>query len=271
MKIFDFNIHLPDTSDIGGVNEKVHSEIVASGGDLIGRVSKLDFLKDITGANFMVFNSSLVLKEENFVIEVRKHVPLSAFTLLVDFRSPDGFKQIEAAHAQGFSCIKFHSYHQNIRKEDYPAILALCKHAEARGLSICLDGSYGTSFMIENDIIEFICCVSRNISKVPVIVLHSGGLKCMEIFLLAMERKNIYLEMSATQSIYEGSRIHEDLAFIYNKIGDERVLFASDSPYFEFADSVRCAKKILEQSGFDEGKQKNIFYANATRILGLKA
>ena len=62
MKIFDFNIHLPDTSDIGGVNEKVHSEIVASGGDLIGRLSKLDFLKDIAGANFMVFNSSLVLK-----------------------------------------------------------------------------------------------------------------------------------------------------------------------------------------------------------------
>ena len=271
MKIFDFNIHLPDTSDIGGVNEKVHSEIVASGGDLIGRVSKLDFLKDIAGANFMVFNSSLVLKEENFVIEVRKHVPLSAFTLLVDFRSPDGFKQIEAAHAQGFSCIKFHSYHQNIRKEDYPAILALCKHAEARGLSICLDGSYGTSFMIENDIIEFICCVSRNISKVPVIVLHSGGLKCMEIFLLAMERKNIYLEMSATQSIYEGSRIHEDLAFIYNKIGDRRILFASDSPYFEFGDSVRCAKKILDQSGFDDGAQKNIFFANATQILGLKA
>lgn len=271
MKIFDFNIHLPDTSDIGGVNEKVHSEIVASGGDLIGRLSKLDFLKDIAGANFMVFNSSLVLKEENFVTEVRKHVPLSAFTLLIDFRGPDGFKQVEAAHAQGFSCIKFHSYHQNIRKEDYPAILALCKHAEAKGMCICLDGSYGTSYMIENDIIEFICCVARNISKVPVVVLHSGGLKCMEIFLLALERSNIYLEMSATQNIYEGSGIYEELSFIYKKLGDERVLFASDSPYFEFGDSVRCAKKILDQSGFDEDAQKNIFYANATPILGLKA
>ena len=57
MKIFDFNIHLPDTADIGGVNEKVHTEIVASGSDLVERVSKLDFLKDIAGANFMVFNS----------------------------------------------------------------------------------------------------------------------------------------------------------------------------------------------------------------------
>ncbi|MEZ4938056.1 MAG: amidohydrolase family protein [Crocinitomicaceae bacterium] len=266
MKIFDFNIHLPDLKD-DGVNDRVATEIHATNQEMIERLDYVYDLKKVHGGNFMVFNSSLFMENDEFAKYARSQTDTAAFTLLIDFRAANVYEHIEAGIAAGINCIKFHSYHQQIDSSCYPKIIEICKYAEEKGLIICLDGSYGTSKMIQYDIVDFICTIADAITKTTIIVLHSGGLQCLKILLLALEKSNIYLETSLTLPWYEGSSIEQDLAFMYKKMEDHKILFATDSPYIPFQDGYDATIRFFEKHGFSSEFQEGVFYHNAIQLL----
>ncbi len=145
MKIFDFNIHLPDMA-FDDVNQRVHSEMIASHSQLIERAEKYYPLEKVEGGNFMIFNPRFYQEEDQFNAHFRSKLNQSAFTLLIDFRSPDVFDDIDKGIVAGINCIKFHSYNQQIESSHYETIIKICKYAESKNLIICLDASYGTKY-----------------------------------------------------------------------------------------------------------------------------
>jgi predicted TIM-barrel fold metal-dependent hydrolase len=256
MKIFDFNIHLP-------IDKKVDSELIATNRDLIDRYSNLQL--DIDAVNFMIFNSNL-FDEGNDFIKYKKSEKICSYTLLVDFRSPIVFEKLERAIASGINFIKFHSYHQKITSADYHSIIKICKFAEQKNIKICLDASYGTNKMLKYDIIDFICTISDHITKTPIVILHSGGIKCLEVMLLALERSNIYIETSFTLPFYIGSTIEQDLAFMYKKVDKYKIIYGSDSPYVNNKESIDISYNFFERHKLSY-LIDDIFYNNAINLL----
>ncbi|WP_205618992.1 amidohydrolase family protein [Rubritalea marina] len=251
------------------MNDRTATEMSANHDELIKRLDQVSFLPKLAGANFMVFNSSLFLSGDAFAVYARRKVKKVALTILIDFRDSDCIRHIEAARAAGTHCIKFHSYQQQITIDDYKVIVELCKYAESLNMAICLDGSYGTAYMTEHDTVDFICCVARHITEVPVIVLHSGGLKCLSICLLALDRPNIYVESSISLTWYLGSSVEQDLAYMYKKLGPNRVMFASDDPYFKFDEALNDAQSFYNRHKFSDEFLDRVFYQNAVDLLEL--
>lgn len=269
--MFDFNVHLPcrKSNDVGG---RLADEATMSLDELKrcydSHRPKLS--KATMGANFMLFNEEYPFGGHalsQWISEVRRDWTRAAFTQLLDFRRDRvdiALDYLWECHVDG---IKFHSYVQKIGESDFSLVLAAAKAAAERGLFICIDASYGTTRLYDNDNLRLAALLIREIRNTPIIILHSGGARCWEAMLLALEEPNVYLETSFTLPYYRGSSIESDLSFIYRKIGIDKVLYASDFPYVSLEESTKSIGDFFDRFEFSHGERSAILSENAYALL----
>jgi hypothetical protein len=271
MKIFDFNIHLY-SKERGELSEQLKFNTQLSANDLIIGFDKYkDHLlsSGLNSANFMLFNQEIILDSElnKFIDKVDHEFPNSSFTLLFDFRNKSFIENINLAKSLGFKFIKFHCYTQNILESEFNQILECCKVAENIGLGICIDASFGTTGLYKYDNLKLSAYLSENITKAPIILLHSGGARVFDAMLIADLCPNVYLETSLSLEYYSGSSIMQDFAFAYKKIGLHRVLYASDFPYKKVDGAINDIINLCDMYGISDVDKENILYNNAIKLL----
>ena len=264
MKIFDFNIHLPKESIAKNTNLTIVDEQNISFEELKTSYEKniLPKAKLLNGLNIMIFNKKLFKTKEknNFFAFVKKYVNNCLFTTLLDFRDKNCIEQLEIAYSLGVRGLKFHSYIQNISNNEINKILQLCQKAEELNMFIAIDTSYGTLNLYKNDNLQLATLIANKIKKSPIILLHSGGARVLEAMLIAESQKNIYLETSFSILYYINSSIEQDFAFAYKKIGTNKVLYGSDSPYTDLEKSISFTLKYLQKYNFSDIEIENIFF-----------
>jgi predicted TIM-barrel fold metal-dependent hydrolase len=269
--MFDFNVHLPCRQG-EGVRGRLADEASMSLDELKRCYATYRTLlgKAVMGANFMLFNEDYPFGGHALarcISEVRRDWSRVAITQLLDFRRD----RVDAALDYLLEChvdgIKFHSYVQKIDESDFPVALAAAKAAAERGFFICIDASYGTTRLYDHDNLRLAALLIREIRSVPIIILHSGGVRCWDAMLLALDGPNVYLETSFTLPCYRGSSIESDLSFIYRKIGIDKVLYASDFPYVSLEESTECIGYFFERFGFSQGERDAILGENAHALL----
>ena len=269
MKFFDFNVHTPLVSQ--NVDKMVNSELSMSPKTWLNNYNnnyKIKINNELDGANFMIFNSLFFNNEKKInILNSIGSDNLYSLTLLVDFRNKDVYNHLDEAKNKGIKCIKFHSYVQKIEKSDYNLIIKICQYSQSLGLNICIDASYGSIEMYKYNNLELVSVIAKHITNSAIIILHSGGLRAFEAMLMVLDRDNIYMETSFTLPYYKGSRLVDDLAFIYKKIPVNRILYASDSPYIDLKDSIDIQLEFFEKNNFLNKEIENIFYNNAVELL----
>jgi len=223
----------------------------------------------LSGANFMVLDPNFFMKfsdvsqwTEYIQMDIEKY----CITGMFDFRNPDVVNAIGIAFGAGVKGFKLHSYIQEIKENDFAAVLTAAQYAEKLGMFICVDTSYGTSKMYDCDNLKLSAFLSDFI-KAPIILLHSGGARIWEAMLLAEDKPNIYLESSFTLPSYEGSSIESDIAFAYCKIGTHRVIYGSDHPYISIEDGIDNFLRFCEKNRFTANEIQNMMYNNASELL----
>lgn len=246
----DFNIHLY-TKDKSNIEDQIVEDTELRPEDLIRNILRYEEHFKNSGvlqANFHLFNSYVFDFEgfDNFTSIVNEEFPGSTLTLLYDFKNTDTARYLKAVKSGGFSFIKFHCYVQNITMKDFDKIVEISIEAEKLGLGICIDASYGTNKIYTNDNLALAAQILNKVNITPVILLHSGGPRIFETMLLALQNKNVYLETSLSLDFYEGSRIWEDYAYAYKRIGLERILFASDFPYQPVDEALKTFSRFVE-------------------------
>ena len=269
--MFDFNVHLPCRLDLNTEGRILDDR--GMGVDDLRRCHAMhhDVLKkELAGANFMLFNEELPYDNSpigDWIQEVRRTWGVAAFTQLLDFRRKGIETALDRIAAAGINGVKFHSYVQRIGESDFQNVLVAARLAEERGFFICIDASYGTTWMYEYDNLRLAAQIIREIKSVPIIILHSGGSRYWDARLLADDGANVFLETSFTLPYYYGSSVEGDLAFIYRKIGIDRVLYASDFPYIPLGEAVGCIEQFLEKYKFSTSEREAICGGNARRLL----
>ncbi len=155
MKIFDFNIHLPCHLFGNETNKLIANENTLTSSELqfCYETYLPTFKKYIQACNIMLFNQNIHHEHgiDSFIKKVKQDLNGSLFTSLIDFRRDDALTYLDKAIQDGIDAIKFHSYSQKITNSDFSSIINLCKYAEAKGLIICIDTSFGTSKMYDYD------------------------------------------------------------------------------------------------------------------------
>lgn len=268
MKIFDFNIHLPDAlcDDVNVVIDQDLSLDLAS----ISRglnVHKKHF-NNINQANILLFNTSLLDHDITILDQEFKGVFEKCYmTNLIDFRRTDIEEYIRRAKDSGISAVMFNSYLQKIANKDFESVLKVCRIAEQLQLIVCIDGSYGTSKMYEYKNMQLACYIADNITKTKIVIVHSGGYNIIPAMLLALDKKNVWLDTSFSLSYYLNSSVEIDFAFAYRKMDYKRIVFGSDHPYIRLEQAISDHQGFFERHKFPSSAVEDIFFNNACSLF----
>lgn len=268
MKIFDFNVHLPFIKD-EDVNKIIDNDMhLDAKGIVNGFKAHQPQLSLLEGANFLLFNLDLFSESiEAFKLVASRILDYTAITALVDFRRHDLLEYLEKVKIQGAKAIMVNSYLQQISEQDFLNVYQALKFAEKNDLIICIDGSYGTSKMYQYDNMKLACFAADLVSGVPIVIIHSGGLRVKEAMLLAFDKPNVFLDTSFSLPFYLNSSLEQDYAFAYKKIGTNRVLYGSDIPYLNSENAVNIHSHFFKKYKFSDSDIENIMFKNALNLF----
>lgn len=268
---FDFNVHLPTTES--EVEDALQAEASMAVPEMLDALAKVEdqIEPNVEQVNLMLFNPTLFVGErpddfDSVVGRLHEIAPESVLTTLVDFRHSDALQAVDRAKEAGVDGLKFHSYFQNIGSSDFQDALQVALRAQCNEMFLCVDTSYGTSRMFSHDNLEFGAFLSEYVEKVPLVLLHSGGLRALEAMLLAESKSNVWLETSFSINYWRGSRVEKDLAFAYDKLGPGQLLYGSDFPYVGMEAAIEETVDFFEHHGFNSNEIVTILHENANRL-----
>ena len=162
---------------------------------------------------------------------------------------------------EGFLGVKIHPDYQGcyINDEGYVKIVN-----EARENDLIVLTHAGVDFAYPDDVHCTPTLTKELLKKAPhekFVLAHLGGEKLQEEFLDAFADDKIYFDTGyVLRSINE-----EILKKWLARVGDGRILFATDSPWSDIKGDV----DILKSFNLDEKTKEKIFYKNAKKLLGI--
>jgi len=266
--MFDSNIHLPCGPE--GLDDRWCDESSMGQRELLGCFNyHLPTLKEkIDAGNFMLFNKNLTPAEAAiFSSVVRESFSEARFTVLGNIHNQAEAQRLECLKKAGIDAVKFHCYFQKIGEADFPKVMALAKVAVDLEMPIFIDTSYGSTGMYRYDNLRLAAFLLEEITTVPVVLLHSGGARILEAFLLADACPNVYLETSFSLPYYLGSSVERDMAFTYKKIA-ERVIYGSDFPYVDMDTSISKFITFSQSWGFSDSQVESFLNTNVKEVFG---
>lgn len=265
MKIFDFNIHPccleNDTIDLIEFEKNLNILDFKK----IFLKNRSNYKTNFLDCNFMILNTDFFKKKQNLNKIVNSDFKKTLFTALIDYNIENIGQYIENVSDSKIDGIKFHSYIQRIEEKHFNKIVDICIKIENKIKFICIDTSYGSLGLYKYDNLKLAIKILEKIKKIPVILLHSGGSRIIDAMHIAMDTPNVFLETSFSLPFYMNSNIEKDMAFVYKKIGCERVLYGSDFPYVSFKESISQTKEFFNKYDFSDKNIENIFYNNVQR------
>ena len=265
--MFDCNIHLPCKekelddlwSDERGMGEKELLECFEQ--------HRQTLQDKIYAGNFMLFNENLKAREAlSFTSVVRNTFAYARFTVLLNIHNPKESERLLSLKNSGIDAVKFHCYFQKIEKKDFSRVMELSKVAASLNMPIFIDTSYGSAGMYSFDNLRLAAFLLKEITDVPVVLLHSGGARILEAFLLAASCPNVFLETSFSLPYYIGSSVEQDMAFAYKKVSD-KVIYGSDFPYVDMTNSLEIFLKFTQDWKFTDVQIEGFLSSNIDRVF----
>jgi predicted TIM-barrel fold metal-dependent hydrolase len=265
--MFDCNIHLP--CGVSALESRLCDERNMAINELIAcfRYHLPKLKSRIDAGNFMLFNERLPPEEVAvFTALVREEFANARFTAICNVQNKNEFERLELLKHGGVDAITFHSYFQKISDNDFPQVLALAKTAADLNMPILIDTSYGSIAMYRYDNLKLAAFLLEEIKSIPIVLVHSGGARIIEAFLLADACPNVYLETSFSLPYYLGSSVEQDQAFAYKKLS-ERVIYGSDLPYIDIDESLSCLLTFTKKWGFSDTQVDGFLNTNINKVF----
>ena len=163
---------------------------------------------------------------------------------------------------RGFKGVKLHPDYQG-EFIDSPAYIRILECAREYGLIVVTHAGVDNGFPGEP-----VRCppdrLKRLIDRVPYnkfVLGHYGGHLMWDEVYETLADCDVYFDTAYTLSEIEPNLFTR----IVNRLGSERVLFATDSPWRDIAEEA----DILRSFGLNKETENRIFYENASRLLGL--
>ena len=174
----------------------------------------------------------------------------------------DDYKRdIDFVVSLGLKGLKFHPEYQNFTVDDL-RLLRIYDYAISRGLMLLFHAGLDPSFPApyKSSPRQF-AAVADAMGGGVIIAAHLGGHGQWYEVANYFEGRNIYIDTSMGSDYYT----QEQFLSIANRLGADRLLFASDSPWGSAEREIRAIKSLP----LDEKSKELILSDNAWRLLGL--
>lgn len=176
-------------------------------------------------------------------------------------------RRVEAVVAQiarrGFAGIKLHP-----RLNEYDPLDAKCiaavDAAGQHGLVILLDTLFrrrGLATLHAPDVIDHIAAACPD---TRILLLHATGPTMLELYEIVRANPNLMLDMSFTIMRYPGSRIDDDMRFLFATT-DQLITIGSDFP--EYSPAAMLERFTQLSAGIEPHRIENICHRNLERLF----
>jgi predicted TIM-barrel fold metal-dependent hydrolase len=188
--------------------------------------------------------------------------------VLANFADSSAFDLLESLKYNGVKAVMFHPYLQSITRQQWSAAISFARHAEKLGMFLCICTAYGSKQLYDIEVLPFAKAIVDSV-RCPVILTHGGGAKVLEAMLLADKYPNIFLETSFSLPYWLGSSVELDFAFAMRKLGVDRWLYGSDSPFIPMRQALDNHFQFFQRHLFTDSDIEKIMGGNAFKFLDL--
>ena len=179
--------------------------------------------------------------------------------------NPQFREELDRIADLGLKGIKLHPEYQGCFA-DAPETVAVVREATSRGLWVVFHAGADVGMAPP------IHCTPQRVLRlreaVPdarMILAHMGGYRLWDEVEQLLPGHDLYIDTSFCLPNHPDR--HEQFARIIRKMGVDHVLFGSDSPWTDQADSLQAACRLFDTFGFTEEERSAILGGNALAIL----
>jgi hypothetical protein len=207
-----------------------------------------------------------------FVAEAVARYPtkLLAFASVNPVTSANPANELEQAVLKyGFRGLKLHPRRQRFGVNETNEVTVVVRKAAELRIPAMFDAfRYGPRALRDTSL-ELIERVAETVPEADIIIAHMGGNRLFDALTLARSSRRIYFDVSLILARYKGSSIEQDIAYAIRRLGADRCIYGSDHPDVELGESYTLMKEYLDNHGFSEDEQAEIFGGTIERLIGL--
>jgi len=170
-------------------------------------------------------------------------------------------KEIDFLSANGIKGIKLHPEYQYSYVDDPKAFPMYEKLASAGFIVVFHSGKDPGPFTNDHAMPPALRKVHENFPALKMVAAHLGGWMVWKEVEETLAGLGIFFDTSAVCKLLPP----EDFVRICRKHGIEKILFGSDSPWYDQKESVEWVKR----SGLTDSELEAVFHKNAENLLGL--
>ncbi|KMQ52957.1 amidohydrolase family protein [Chitinispirillum alkaliphilum] len=173
----------------------------------------------------------------------------------------DSEKEIEYLRSNGIRGIKLHPEYQYFHIDDrsmYPIYEQL---ANAGLIVVFHTGKDPGPFTCDHALPGAVKRVHRDFPRLKMIAAHMGGWKLWEKVETELSGEEIWFDTSAVNEYMN----REDFVRLCRKHGTERILFGSDTPWYDQKEAVEW----IQSSSMSSYDIEKILYKNGSELLGI--
>lgn len=261
MRVIDFNVHLPPAPSLEHELDLQAFDAAASLAAIGDEMQR----NGVVRGNLMILDCGFLRRGDYALVAFARALGLRC-TVMVDPREVDAWNLVDAGAQAGIVAIKLHPYLLGLHDGEIPRAVALAEHAAAKGLMIAVDCSYGTRRLYDISGVRLVVALAERVTT-PIVALHGGGPRVLDVMSLVLDSSNVYLETSFSIPYWLGSSVEADYAFAIRKAGAHRCLFGSDRPYIPQQQAIAQTLDFMRRHGFGEREVEQVMSATAQQLL----
>jgi hypothetical protein len=184
----------------------------------------------------------------------KKHILFAS----VDPKFPGAENRLEKHIKNGAVGLKLHPLMQTVRPTN-KIVISLCKIAGEHGMPVLFHSGWGPltpRWQWHYSNFSDFASLIKMCHDTKIILGHAGSISYKEAIKIAVKYENVYLELSG--------QCPTSIREMIDKLGDDRLLFGSDWPYYPIV--FPMAKVLLATEGRPKSREK-ILKLNAEKLL----
>ena len=218
----------------------------------------------IKNCTYVIMNPNLLISKDysKYIISNKKRI-ISILPINI-FKTKDLKNFLIRLNKIGVKNLVIHPYLQEIK--NLRQLNTIKDFIKEKNFNIFVSTAIGSKKLYQIKPLEILNMVlDLNIFN-KVVASHMGGFKVKELICLMDQYKNLYADTSFSLPYWKDSSVETDQSFLIKRFNN-RVLYASDSPYMKKNFALKCHQYFLKKYNFTNKQKNNLMFDNARRFF----
>ena len=251
---FDVHAHLEPE----GARGRINPAMPGSADALIAQMRKAHVARALAIAIPDHGADAVRAANDQVLAQTRGHANLIAVGALAVDDVKATLAEIDRLADLGVRAVKLSPRPDELSEAD---LIDVVRHASAKGQVVLFDG-----WSLEPDLIGKIALA---VPEARIVVAHLGGVRFTDVLLFKMleryafYRRNVWFDLSSVAQLYARSPYRDQLRWVCEQVGIDRVLLGSDFPMRSLRDAIDDVRAL----GLSPAEERAVLHDNAAALF----